>query len=170
MYHAIFLAFAAVTLGVPMPEDLPVVYPQVPEQQICALVTGQPCNPIIEERESDTAWLGVMGDKGEWAAVANMLPTGSLYWQGVMVHEMAHVVQFASWPDTAKKPECVSTYEHQANLVMEKWFYNRGFTHQEVVGFELPPYEYDEKVVAVCGSPALPETGENHEHGTESAP
>ncbi len=46
---AAYLAWVAATLGVPVP-PMPEVYPVVPEQQVCALVTGQPCHPNTRRR------------------------------------------------------------------------------------------------------------------------
>ena len=64
---AAMLIWVAQAIGVPTP-PMPVVYPAVPEQQRCALVTSTPCDPYIHARQRPTVGLVVAPPPGKRGA------------------------------------------------------------------------------------------------------
>ena len=159
------LIWAAQAIGLPTP-PMPRIYPAVPEQQICAMVTGEPCNPNAHGRN---VWLGVADGKGRWVAVQEGLAIGSMYWKGVLIHEFTHTAQAGA--HTLQKRLCRRVNEHQATLVMAAWLRTQGTTHEAVTGWVLQPWEAaSSKEIRVCGHPRLHIEREKNDEQREDNP
>ena len=160
------LIWAATAIGVPTP-PMPVIYPAVPEQQICAMVMDRPCNPSVRLRKDTGPWLGVAAQAGAWVAVSTDLEIGSTYWKGVLVHEFVHVAQaFANRPQSRR---CRPVNEHQATLAMAAWFRAQGTSYVDVTGWNIAPFEaVSSEEIRLCGSPHLHIEEKRDDHRTQS--
>ena len=150
---AAMLIWAAQAIGVPTP-PMPVIYPAVPEQQICALVTSTPCDPYIHARQRPTVWLGVASRSGKWVGVSEGVEKGSMYWKTVLIHEFTHVAQSVAHKLQGRL--CRRVGERQARLVSAAWLRTQGTSYEEVTGWVMPEWEEaSSKEIQVCGHPRL---------------
>ena len=162
------LIWAAQAIGLPTP-PMPVIYPTVPEGQICALVTNTPCDPYIHARERPIVWLGVASRFGKWVGVQEGLKVGSMYWKMVLVHEFTHVAQSAAHKLQGRL--CRRVNEHQATLVTAAWLRTQGTSYEAVTGWVLQPFEAaSSKEIRVCGYPHLHIEREKRDEQREDNP